>query len=174
MKQKLRKQLLEKRNSLSNEEAETKSRIIIEKLKKDKDYIKAKTIMFYVSKGKEVRTHEIIKEALKNKKIIVPKVHGKDLLCCELKDFDKMEYSCYGILEPAEEVTCNMSKIELIIVPGIAFDKRGHRIGYGKGYYDDLLKKTKCPKIGLAYDFQIIDKIPVDEWDIKVDKVISD
>ena len=174
MKRKLRKEILEKRNGLSFEDAEIKSNIILEKLKKDKDYIKAKTVMFYVSKGREVQTHGIIKEAMKTKKIIVPKVTDKGLICCELKDFDNMEFSCYGVMEPKDEITCDVSNIDLIIVPGIAFDKRGHRIGYGMGYYDNLLKNAKCKKIALAYDFQLIEKIPNDEWDIELDKVISD
>lgn len=173
-KNKLRKQILEKRNSLSTEEVESRSKIIIEKLKQEKDYKKAKTVMFYVSKGNEVQTHDIIKEAIKTKKIIVPKVTDKGLICCEITDFDNMKYSCLGVLEPKGEMVCDISKIDLIIVPGIAFDKRCHRIGYGKGFYDSLLKNAKCKKIGLAYNFQIVDKIPVDEWDERVDKVISD
>jgi len=174
MKDKIRKLFLQKRNSLSIEDVEEKSRKIISKLKKDKDYIKAKTVMFYVSKEKEVNTQEIIKEALKEKKVIVPKVIGKGIVCCELKEFDKMEFSCLGILEPKEVIKCDVSKIDLIIVPAVAFDKSSHRIGYGKGYYDELLKHAKAKKLGLAYDFQIVDKIPADEWDVKVDKVITD
>ncbi|MCK5140515.1 MAG: 5-formyltetrahydrofolate cyclo-ligase [Thermodesulfovibrionia bacterium] len=174
-KSRIRKRILEKRKKLTDEDAKRKSRIIIDKLKRDKDYIKAKKVMFYVSKGKEVETKEIIKEELcDERKVIVPKVHGKGLLCCELSDLDNMEFNCYGILEPADEIKCDISSIDLIIVPGIAFDKNGHRVGYGKGYYDDLLKDAKCRKIALAYDFQIVENIPKDEWDISVDKIISD
>jgi 5-formyltetrahydrofolate cyclo-ligase len=170
----LRKQVLSKRESMTLEEAERRSKIIIEKLKEDKDYMKAKTVMFYVSKGREVMTHEIIKEAMKEKKVIAPKVASRGLLCCELSDFSKMNFSCYGVLEPTNEILCDLKDIDLIIVPGTSFDRNGHRIGYGKGYYDGLLKSIKAKKIGLAYDFQIIEKIPIDEWDVKVDKVITD
>lgn len=174
MKNKLRNEILEKRNKLDITNAESKSKLIIDKLRQDSNFISAKTIMFYVSKGNEVHTQDLIKESIKDKRVIVPKVHDKGLLCCQLKEFDKMEFSCLGILEPIDEMTCDVSDIDLIIVPGVVFDKRGHRIGYGMGYYDSLLKNAKCPKIGLAYDFQILDKIPNDEWDIKVDKVITD
>jgi 5-formyltetrahydrofolate cyclo-ligase len=173
-KQKIRKEMLEKREALSIEEAERKSRIIIEKLKNDKDYIRAERVMFYMSRGKEVMTEDIIKDAFKSKKVIVPKVTDKGLICCEITDSTKMSYSCFGILEPDKEVTCDVSKLDLVVVPGVAFDKQNHRIGYGKGYYDSLLKHAKCRKIGLAYDFQIVEKIPADEWDEKLDKVISD
>ncbi|MBD3163874.1 5-formyltetrahydrofolate cyclo-ligase [Candidatus Woesearchaeota archaeon] len=175
MKAKLRKAILDRRKSISQDEAEEKSRIIIRKLKQQHAYKEAGTIMFYISKGNEVSTLDIIREELekKEKKIIVPKVHGKGLLCCTLSDMDKMEYSCYGILEPEDEIICGLSDINLIIVPGIAFDSKGHRIGYGMGYYDSLLKKAASPKIALAYDFQLVEKIPADEWDIKVDKVIT-
>jgi 5-formyltetrahydrofolate cyclo-ligase len=135
--------------------------------------------MFYVSKGNEVHTHSIIKEELAKKKgdkkkIIVPKVHDKGILCCKLDDFDKMSFGCYEVLEPTNEIICDISGVDVIIVPGIVFDKRKHRIGYGKGYYDDLLRSTNAKKIALAYDFQIVDSIPNDEWDEKMDKVISD
>lgn len=173
MKQRLRKQILEKRNSITHEEADRKSKIIIEKLKNDPDYRKAKTIMFYVSKGKEVHTHNII-NGTKDKEIIVPKVTNKGLICCKFSSMDKMKFSCYGILEPTDELKCDIKDIDLIIVPGIAFDKRGHRIGYGVGYYDNLLKSAQCKKIGLCYNFQLIEKIPNDEWDVTVDKVITD
>ena len=174
MKNKLRKEILEKRNGLSFDITEQKSNQIIDKLRQDTDFIVAKTIMFYVSKGKEVHTHNLIKEVMKDKKILVPKVTDKGLLCCELPDFDKMDFSCFGVLEPTDDMTCDVSEIDLIIVPGVAFDKRGHRIGYGMGYYDKLLKNAKCPKIGLAYNFQLVERIPNDEWDVSVDRVISD
>jgi 5-formyltetrahydrofolate cyclo-ligase len=173
-KNKLRQAIFEKRKSLSLEEASERSRIIIEKLKKDEDYINSKIVMFYVSKNNEVHTHDLIKEALKEKKVIVPKVADRGILCCELSEFEKMDFGCYGILEPTDEILCNTDDIDLIIVPGIVFDNSGHRVGYGKGYYDNLLKKARCKKIGLAYDFQVIEKIPKDEWDEKMDKVITD
>jgi 5-formyltetrahydrofolate cyclo-ligase len=169
-KQSLRKEILKLRNDLSKSEAESKSKIITEKLKKEGDFVKAKAVMFYISKGNEVMTPDIIIEALKTKKVFVPKVIGKGIICCEISDLNNMKPSCYGILEPDNEITCDSSKIDLIIVPGVVFDKQCHRIGYGKGYYDRLLKNAKCKKIGLAYNFQIVEQIPADDWDEKLDK----
>ncbi len=174
MKSQIRKQLIEKRNSISQSEAVAKSKIICDKLLKDPDYKKSKTIMFYISKGNEVHTNELIEKSLKTKKVIVPKIIKDGLICCEINSLSNMSQNCFGIMEPKDEIACDISSIDLIIVPGIAFDKSGHRIGFGKGYYDKLLKNAKCKKIALAYDFQILEKIPADEWDEKIDKIITD
>jgi 5-formyltetrahydrofolate cyclo-ligase len=174
-KETIRKNILEKRDALSYRDVEIRSRRITDKLKEDKDYKKAKTIMLYMSKDKEVSVQELIKDAMENKKkVIVPKVTDKGLICCEVTDFKNMKYSCFGILEPTNEIVCEVTKIDLIVVPGIGFDKTGHRIGYGKGYYDNLLKNYKGKTIGVGYDFQIVDKIPSDKWDVKVDRVVSE
>ena len=171
MKEQLRKEFLNKRNDLTKEEVISKSKVIIEKLKQDSAYKNAKTIMFYVSKDNEVFTHDLIKET--DKKIVVPKMIDNKIECCKIDNFDELELGSYDILEPKECKKCNLDEIDLIIVPGIVFDKENHRIGFGGGYYDDLLKNCKCLKIGLAYEFQIIDNFPKDEWDIKVDKVVD-
>jgi 5-formyltetrahydrofolate cyclo-ligase len=173
-KNQLRKRILDIRNSLNIKEMEDRSKIVIDKLKRDPDFINAHTIMFYISKGNEVNTHDIIQETTKTKKVIVPKISDKGLLCCHLSDLKKTHFDCFGILEPDDTILCDISGIDLIIVPGIVFDKRGHRIGYGKGFYDALLKQSKAKKIGLAFDFQIVEKISEDDWDIKLDKVFSD
>jgi 5-formyltetrahydrofolate cyclo-ligase len=159
---------------MNSNEVQEKSKAIIDKLKNDNDYIKAKTVMFYVSKGNEVFTHDIIKEIIGKKKVVVPKMVDHSICCCKLDDFDDMNESSLGILEPINEIKCDVSEIELIIVPGIVFDREGHRIGYGGGYYDKLLKDCNCKKIGLAFDLQIVNTIPADEWDEEMDKVISD
>ena len=93
--------------------------------------------------------------------------------CCEMNNFDDLELGSYNILEPKKCRKCNLDDIDLIIVPGIVFDKQNNRIGYGGGFYDELLKRCKCLKIGIAFDFQIVDKIPADDRDIKVDKVVD-
>jgi 5-formyltetrahydrofolate cyclo-ligase len=173
-KEKIREELIEKRNSLSYEEAERKSLIILDKLKQHPDYKNAKTVMFYVSKDKEVMTHDMIKNAIEKKKVIVPKMVDNGIVCCEVTDFDQMTFGCFGVLEPGNTMTCDLSEIDLVIVPGVAFDKEHNRIGYGKGYYDKLLKEARAKKIALAYNFQLVDSIPAEEWDIKVDEIISD
>ena len=182
MKQTLKSGILEKRKSLSKREIDEKSRVIKEKLFSLNEFKDAKNIMFYVSFNNEVDTINIIKGLLdKNeKKVIVPFVEkGNPVLqLSEIKDFNDLEPKTFGILEPRENKIKNfdIGKLDLAIVPGIAFDKKGHRIGYGYGYYDRLLEKLNknIIKIGLCYEFQLIDKIPKQKHDIPMDIIITE
>jgi 5-formyltetrahydrofolate cyclo-ligase len=170
----LRKVILEKRNKLTPDDVKTRSDIIVDKLRADFDYTSAKRIMFYASKGNEVNTHNLIKEAFKNKIVAVPKVNGEKLLVCEIMGFKELKPRNFSVLEPNSCKPLKPEELDLVIVPGVVFDKNCHRIGYGKGFYDGLLKSVKCKKIGLAYNFQIVEKIKTDEWDERLDKIISD
>lgn len=175
MKRLLRKKILEKRNKLTRKQIIKKSNIIKEKLFSLPDYEKAKKILFYVSFGSEVDTHDMIKESLKIKKVVVPKVKDHELILSRIHSFSELSYGKYKILEPVKIKKIDVKKVDLIIVPGIVFDKKGYRIGYGKGYYDGLLKRfDHAKKIGLAFKLQIVDSIPAEEHDIRVDKIISE
>jgi 5-formyltetrahydrofolate cyclo-ligase len=178
MKEKLRKEIKEKRIKQTKEENRKKSKEIKEKLFSLKQYKDAKTILFYVSYNGEVFTHEMIKEALKEKKVVVPITNKKyySLILSELKNWNDLKEGSYGILEPEEDCIKKVSIDEnyLIIVPGVAFDCKGNRLGHGKGYYDRLLKDTNAPIIALAFEFQIMEKIPTDEHDKPVDIIITE
>jgi len=174
MKKALRKESLEKRDLLQKEDIIEKSKSIKEKLFLLPEFINAKTIAFYVSKGSEVFTHNIIKELLGEKRILVPKTMDNEIVFSEIDSFDELKPGRFDILEPVEIKEVNHDEIDLIIVPGIVFDKKGHRIGYGYGYYDKILKKINCKKIGLAFSLQIVDNIPKEEYDVAVDKVITE
>jgi len=182
MKQSLKSQIFKKRNSLSKEEIKEKSNKIKNNLFSLKEFKKAKNIMFYVSFNNEVNTQEIIKELLskKGKTIIVPYTIKDDfrLHISELKDFNELEPKTFGILEPKDLYIreFNSDKLDIVIVPGIAFDKKSHRIGYGYGYYDRFLKTIKkgTVKIGLAFDFQLVEKIPKEKHDVPMDIVVTD
>lgn len=178
MKEIIRKKLIEERKKITKEENRDKSKKIKEKLFGLKEYDDAKSILFYVSYNGEVFTHEIIKEALKDKKVVVPisNKEERSLILSELSSFDDLKGSSYGILEPKKECIkeVNINEIDLIIVPGVAFDLKGNRIGHGKGYYDRLLKNTNAPIIALAFEFQIIKNIPIEEHDKSVDIIITE
>lgn len=176
MKNQLKESILEKRNSLPKEEIDEKSGRIKDSLFSLLHYKKSKTIMFFVSFNSEVNTHEMIKEALKSKTVIVPKVAHHEIEPSLIIDFDNLVPSGkFGILEPIELMKMAYKNIDLVLVPGIVFDKEGHRIGYGLGYYDKFLKKVpKAIKIGLAFDFQIIDKILREMHDVPVDVIVTD
>ena len=181
MKRKIRKELIDLRNGKSGEDLEELSREISRRLFLTPEFKKAKTVMFYVSTGSEVRTESMIKEAMKlGKKIAVPAVELEEhaLKVCELNDCDaELAPGAFGILEPKKECRRELppADIDLVIVPGIAFDRKGVRIGYGKGFYDKLLPSMEGVRIiGLAFDFQILPEIPVEDHDVRVDKIITE
>jgi 5-formyltetrahydrofolate cyclo-ligase len=183
-KETLRRDLRSKRANLPKEEVHEKSRKILERLFELPEFKGAKTIAFYISKNGsgEVETEEMIKESLqREKRVLVPivdQVKG-ELVFSELQDYDsELEPGCFGILEP--KLNCRrvvpLGKADLILVPGIAFDLSGHRVGYGKGYYDKLFKKLepKTELTGLAYDFQIFVKFTWGDRGLRVHKIVTD
>ena len=176
MKNQIKESLLEKRDSLSKQDIIEKSKKIEEKLFNTEQYKKSRTIMFFVSFSSEVNTHDMIKKTLGNKNVVIPKVIQHEIEPSVIIDFDNLVSSGkFGILEPIEVMKIAYKNIDLVLVPGVAFDKEGHRIGYGFGYYDKFLKKVpKAVKIGLCYDFQVVDKIPKEEHDVPVDYIVTE
>ena len=182
MKQTLKQEIFQKRKSLSKEEVKEKSSLIKSNLYSLEEFKKAKNIMFYVSFKNEVSTRETIKELLakKEKTIVVPYVleNYPILQLSELKNFYWLEPKTFGMLEPKELYIreFNYEKLDLVIAPGIVFDKKGHRIGHGHGYYDRFLKilKKDVKKIGLAFELQLVDKIPEERHDVPVDIVVTE
>jgi 5-formyltetrahydrofolate cyclo-ligase len=181
-KEQIRDKILRLRTSLPQKEAIIKSLKVQECLFRLPEFVKAKIILFYVSTKNEVKTENMIKQALKNgKRVVIPisNIKEKTLTLSELKDFNKeLEPGSFNILEPKKEFIRKVSpeEIDLIIVPGVAFDKEGDRIGYGMGFYDNFLSSLKksVPVIGLAYELQIVDEIPVDDKDVTVDKIVTE
>lgn len=181
MKQKLKSEIFEKRKSLSKEEVNLRSEKIKERLYSLAEFKKSKNILTYISFKNEVDTINIIRGLLikKEKNVLVPYVDKDKLIqISRINSFDDLEPKTFGILEPKEDKIKNfdINELDLVIVPGIAFDKNGHRIGYGYGYYDRLLGKLgkNTTKIGLCYDFQLIDKIPEEKHDVPMDIVITE
>lgn len=177
-KKEIRKLLYNKRLNISESENLVKSNKIKNKLFKIDEYKKAKNILFYVSYDGEVFTHNVIKESFIDKKIVVPISNNEDysLILSKLNSFEDLVEGRYGILEPKKEKIKEISidELELIIVPGVGYDEQGRRIGHGKGYYDNLLKNSKALTIGLAFEFQIIKKIPIEKHDITIDKIVTE
>ncbi|GFN34324.1 5-formyltetrahydrofolate cyclo-ligase [Tepidimicrobium xylanilyticum] len=177
----MRKEILEKRSKLTEEEIREKSNIIKEKLMGLDKFKKSKFIFSFISFGDEVDTHNIIKEALNlGKRIGVPITvpEKRRLLVSELYDFDKeLELGYYNILTPKKEYIREVDpkEIDMVLVPGVVFTPDGYRIGYGGGYYDRFFNKNdKLFKIGLCFDLQIAEKIPVDIYDIPVNCIITE
>ncbi|AIY84915.1 5-formyltetrahydrofolate cyclo-ligase [Clostridium baratii] len=178
MKKELRKEIIKKRDELDCTEKTIKDKKIIEKLKDTKEYKEAKGIFVYIGFGSEINTKILIEDALEDgKEVCVPKVIKKDMVFIKINSLENLVTSSYGILEPVgDKNNFNVDNLGLIIMPGLAFDKQGNRLGYGGGYYDKFLSNNKInvKKIALAYDFQILDKVPSEEHDIKVDSIITE
>jgi 5-formyltetrahydrofolate cyclo-ligase len=183
MKEKLRKETKikreEKRTKHSKEENIKKSKEIKEKLFNLKEFKDAETILFYVSYNGEVFTHDMICELFYKKNIIVPLSNKENhtLTLSHLKSWEELCIGSYNILEPSIEKIreTKIQAIDLIIVPGVAFDEHGGRLGHGKGYYDRLLSESKdIFKIGLCFEFQIFDNIPMDEHDVYMDLIVTE
>lgn len=168
------------RHNVNKEDKKLKDEIIFEKIIYDIAFIKAKTVFIFVSFKSEVDTHKLIKYALASgKTVCVPKVNNinKTMEAIKINSFDEMRKSDYDILEPVlEENKINPEIIDLVIVPGLAFDKNGGRVGYGGGYYDKFFTSgnIKAYKIGLAYSFQVVYEVPVNEHDVLLDGIITD
>lgn len=134
----------------------------------------------YISaKPGEVDTHNLIRGALKEgKRVCAPVTHpgSPDLEIVEISSLDPLVSGHFGLLDPAPE-NCrplNEPEWDLVIAPGVAFDRRGHRIGFGRGYYDRLLARKKTPAIALAFSFQIVPEFEVAEYDIDMDYIVTD
>jgi 5-formyltetrahydrofolate cyclo-ligase len=180
MKDYLRKKLINKRKKLSKLDVNNKSLIIEKKLFNLDEFKNSNNILFYVSYDNEVYTHDMIKKCLSMKKnIIVPisDLINKELILSKIERWDDLKKGSYNILEPTKknENKINLKDIKIILIPAIAFDINGNRIGHGYGYYDKLLKKSNnALHIGLAFDFQIVDRINFDKHDVPVDKILTE
>ena len=172
----LRRQIGEKKSALTALEIEERSRALAEKLYETPQYRAAKSLYAYLSFNQEVRTNPIIERAWADgKRVAVPKVIGKDMVFIWLTGFDQLGPGYYGITEPIENGPVADDGTALVLMPGLAFDPDGHRVGYGGGFYDRFLEaEPNHPLVALCYDFQLFDHLEVEVHDIPVDRVITD
>ena len=175
----IRKEILRKTGSQEPGARRKKDRIIEKRLLALPEYKKAKTAAFYHSYGSEVNTHTLIEKALASgKRVVIPAITGDDLEFREIKGCEgELAKGLCGIMEPGDGSAGPFPKdrIDLIVVPGVAFTREGARLGRGKGFYDRFLKALPAgvKKIALAYDCQIVDSIPTAPHDVPVDIVLS-
>lgn len=154
-----------------------KSQLIWAKLLRNKFFKQAKIVMFYIAFGGEVNTEEMIREAKKIGKLICVPVCRKDKETMQpaiLQDHVQLKKGPYGVLEPVAQAQVSPQELDLVIVPGLAFDKKGNRLGRGKGCYDRFLAtlSPQTPAIGLAFDFQVLPLVPTTSLDVSVKQVI--
>lgn len=181
MKKQLRQQILAHRSSLSAEHVLSKSLEIKKLLYTVPEFCAAKTLLLYYSVNNEVYTHDIIQESLaKNtqKKVLLPKLMLGNLKPVEIKTMAELVQGMYKIME-SKQGDVFEGTINVVLVPGVVFDMQKNRIGMGKGYYDAFLttlaqRGMKIFKIGLAYEFQMVDLIPVEHSDVAMDIIITE
>lgn len=150
-----------------------KSSVITKRLLSLDDFIKAKNIFVYVSKDHEVTTLDIIKTSLKlGKNVYCPIIRNDAIKAGNLEDMQNLRLGAFEVLEP-QKIT-RRSKFDIVIVPGIAFDKNGSRLGHGGGYFDAFLPKVSGRRIALAFDFQLLDKVETKSHDTSVDTIITE
>ncbi|MDE7414585.1 MAG: 5-formyltetrahydrofolate cyclo-ligase [Muribaculaceae bacterium] len=171
-KSEIRKKIKAMRSMLLDSERQSAADEVFEQLENTAAFMLADKILMYHSLPDELSTHRFLDKWQSRKRFFLPRVNGVNL---EILPYDesRLELGAFHIEEPTGTDTIAPEEIELIIVPGVAYDRSGNRLGRGKGFYDRLLASTRATKIGVGYEFQIVDEIPVDPFDVKMDMVIS-
>jgi 5-formyltetrahydrofolate cyclo-ligase len=174
----LRRSMLAHRKSLSPEEFRSASLLIQNTLLETENFKRAGSVVVYSPIHYEVDTALIVSSALAcSKKVAFPVVVGHKLIFREVSDVSALAKGAFGILEPsATGPLFDVEDADMLIVPGVAFDLNGHRLGFGKGYYDKTIHRLEGhgKLVGLCYDFQLVDEILCESHDIKMDLIITD
>lgn len=172
----LRKMISEQKRRMTSEQIEGASQRLAELLFKSDMYQHAQSIYGYLSYNQEVRTESILRRAMiDGKRVAVPKVYGDEMKFIWLEDLDLVAPGYYDIPEPIADGPIADDDMALVLMPGLAFDHEGHRIGYGGGFYDRYLAEHHDHKlVALCYDFQMLDQLDTEDHDIPVDLVICD
>lgn len=171
----IRKALKKQRDAISNDDRLAASNAVNEKLFNMTCWKEAKSVFTFVSYNNEIDTYSIMKQALAEKKrLFVPKVDGQDMFFFEITDIEKdLKPGAYGIMEP-NTLGQDISRAGLMIVPGLAFDNNKNRLGYGGGFYDRYLSFPNIHvTVAIGFDFQIIDEVPCEATDIKMDYIVT-
>lgn len=168
----IRRRIKAQKALLSDSEKRSAANAVFAMLEKTAAFMMADKILLYHSLPDELSTVEFIERWHDRKHFFLPRVNGVDL---EILPYDRshLRLGAFHIEEPAGNDVEEIDNIELIIVPAVAYDRAGNRVGRGKGYYDRLLSRTPATKIGVGYDFQLVDEIDAEQHDVRMDIVIT-
>jgi 5-formyltetrahydrofolate cyclo-ligase len=180
----IRRKIIDIRGSMRTEEVRNKSLLILERLLNLKVFLSSRLVMTYIDFKNEVETRELIRRSIAaGKRVAVPLTVRGDwknryIMPCEIRNTETdLAPGAFGILEPKHPLqVVDTDEIDLVTVPGVAFDLGRNRIGFGAGYYDRFLKTVSadCCKIGLAFDIQVMDEIPAGKYDMPLDMIITE
>ena len=173
-KKELRRAIREKKRAMTEDEIENRSAKLAQLLYASDAYRNAQTIYGYLPYNQEVRTVPMLEQALRDgKRVAVPKVFGDEMKFLYLEDLTQVAKGYAGIPEPIADEPEARDNSALVLMPGLAFDPQGHRIGYGGGFYDKFLSAgPNHPTLALCYDFQLLPELETEEHDIPVDTVL--
>ena len=173
-KRELRAMIRSQKRAMTNEEIAEKSRLLGALFADTQAYRNARAIYGYLPYNQEVRTVSMLEQALRDgKRVAVPKIFGDEMKFLWLDDLTRVEKGYSGIPEPIDDGPVADDPTALVLMPGMAFDPQGHRIGYGGGFYDKFLAaEPEHPTVALCYDFQVLDHLETEEFDIPVDLVL--
>ena len=168
----IREKIKKKKQQLTDKEKEIEAANVFEKIEALPEFINAHNIIIYWSMPDELPTHNFIIRWSKKKTMLLPVVKGEDMLIKPFSTKEELKQGSLGIWEPDTQKEY-LNSIDLVIVPGVAFDRNKSRLGRGKGYYDRYFINKRIVKIGVCFDFQLLESIPIDSFDIKMDKVVT-
>ena len=173
-KKELRAQIRAQKRAMTEEQIVEKSLRLGELFLASDAYKNAKTIYGYLPYNQEVRTVAMLEQAMKDgKRVAVPKCYGDEMRFIYMDDLSKVEKGYANIPEPIADEPVADDETALVLMPGLAFDPQGHRIGYGGGFYDKFLaKEPNHPTLALCYDFQMVEHLETEKFDIPVDTVL--
>ncbi|MGM9847249.1 MAG: 5-formyltetrahydrofolate cyclo-ligase [Muribaculaceae bacterium] len=167
----IRKRMRELKKLLTDSQKSFAEQSVIEQIESLKEFAKAEKVLLYYSLPDELPTHEMAARWSKTKSIYLPRVAGEDM---EILPYsaDSLASGSFSISEPQKGDILNPHLLDLVIVPAVAFDRHGNRVGRGKGFYDRFLTDLNVIKIGICYDFQIVEEIESSSHDIPVDMLV--
>ncbi len=172
-KEEIRSRIKARKTLLSDEEKVSAAERVFNLLERTADFMLADRILMYHSLPDELSTRAFIKKWSARKHFYLPRVNGVNL---DILPYDEstLALGSFHIEEPTGTDTSSIDDIEMIVVPAVAYDRHGNRVGRGKGYYDRLLADSRARKVGVGYDFQVVDEIDTDPHDVRVDVVITE
>lgn len=170
----LRKMIREKKQAMTMQEIEARSEKLTALFLQSEHYRNAKTVYGYLPYNQEVRTVPLLQQALRDgKRVAVPKCYGEEMRFIYLTDLSQVAPGYAGIPEPILDEPVAAEEDALVLMPGVAFTAAGERIGYGGGFYDRFLsQEPNHPTVALCYEFQMVESLPTEEFDIPVDLVL--
>jgi 5-formyltetrahydrofolate cyclo-ligase len=168
-----RKYIKEQKQLLSAEEKSSAAEAAFATLEREDSFVMSSNVLMFYSLPDEISTHTFIEKWCDYKHIYLPRVNGCNLDILKYRK-DGLRHGSFNIEEPEGTELCDIANIDLIVVPGVAFDRNCNRVGRGKGYYDRLLATNHATTIGIAYDFQVLDDIEVEPHDVPLDILITD